>query len=173
MKRYLSVALCLLLFPVSSWALATTMELGVRGGTDASSLHESYTGAEVYYMYTLPWQKVIGSGMRIYTRLDAGLGYLEGDSETGGWIAVGGDVVLSVMEGRLEFEAGLRPTLLFEHEFGRDDFGGPVQFMSHAGATVNFDNFSLSYRYSHISNADIYDENSGIDLHLVGMGVRF
>jgi len=172
MKRCL-IALFMLILPTLSWALATTMELGVRGGTHANGLDENYTAGEVYYLYTLPWQKELGSGRKVYARIDAGAGYLYTDARRGGWVAAGGDLVLSLLDGALELECGLRPTWLTEDEFGDDNFGGPVQFSSHVGLTYNIGNTALSYRYQHISNAHIYDENPGLDLHLVGLGVRF
>lgn len=73
-----------------SWALTTTMEFGVRGGTDAKLAKENYSVTEVYYQHRLPWEKEIRPGVMVYVRLDAGLGYMEADSDDGGWLAVGG-----------------------------------------------------------------------------------
>lgn len=173
MKSYLVVALLLLLFPMTSWSLDTTMELGVRGGQDSSDDLEDLATGEIYYLQTLPWQAELNPRTKLSTRLDAGVGYLRADSRSGGWLAVGVDAVVGIMDDRWELEGGFRPTWLFESEIAGEDFGGPVQFSSHVGATLNLGQVAFSYRFQHISNASIYDCNPGINLHLVGLGVRF
>ncbi|MDT8443351.1 MAG: acyloxyacyl hydrolase [Desulfuromonadales bacterium] len=173
MKSYLFVALLVLLLPTASWSLGTTMELGVRGGIDSTTRHENYTVGELYYLQALPWQKQLGPNVTLSTRLDSGVGYLRTDVQDSGWLAVGGDIVFSLLDDVWELEGGFRPTWMFRHEIGEDDFGGPVQFSSHVGTTLNLGQFSLSYRYQHISNSDLYNENPGLDLHLIGLGIRF
>jgi len=175
LKRYLAVVLLLLLLllPVKAWSLDSTMELGARGGVDTLDENENFLAGEIYYLYTLPWQKQLSPGVNLFTRLDAGLAYLRADSRSGGWLAVGGDVVLSFREGVWELEYGFRPTWLFESDLGGDDFGGPIQFSNHLGATLNRGPVALSYRFQHISNASLYDDNPGLDLHMVGLGLRF
>lgn len=163
----------LLILPTPCWSLATTMEFGVRGGVDDASLEENYSSAELYYLKDLPWQKEIAPGVRVYTRLDIGATFLNGDSQDGGWIAAGGDIVFSLMDGAFELEAGWRPAWMFEHEYGGDNFGGGLQFISHAGATLNMGRAALNYRFQHISNANAYDENPGLDMHVLGLGMRF
>ncbi len=173
MNRYLIVALFVLFLPQTSWSLDSTMEFGVRGGRDTLTEHEDFAAGEIYYLQTLPWKKELIPRTKLFTRLDVGLAYLRADSHSGGWLAVGGDVVLSLMNGAWELEGGLRPTWLFENDLGGKDFGGPIQFTSHVGATFNLGQIALSYRYQHTSNASIYDNNPGLNLHLVGLGVHF
>ena len=173
MKLYLIVTLLLLFFPMPPWSLDTTKELGMRGGQDFSDDHEDLAAGEIYYLQTLPWQAELNPRTTLSTRLDVGAGYLRADSRSGGWLAVGVDAVVGIMDDRWEIEGGFRPTWLFESEIAGEDFGGPVQFSSHVGATLNLDRAALSYRFQHISNASIYDCNPGINLHLVGLGVLF
>jgi hypothetical protein len=172
-KRLLILTFLVFLLPALSWSLATTMEFGVRGGVEEASLLENYSASELYYLRSLPWQKEISPGVRVYMRLDAGVTYLHGDSENGGWVAVGGDVVFSLINGALEFEAGFRPAVMFVDEYGVDDLGGPVQFVSHAGATVNLGDAAINYRFQHISNGGFYKQNPGLNLHMLGVGMRF
>ncbi len=173
MKRLLILLMLVIVMPSMSWALATTMEFGVRGAVSETGLRENYRAIEIYGQRLLPWRIELSPASVIYTRLDIGAGYMEAISDSGGWLAVGGDVVLSLLNGVWEVEVGWRPTFLFDHEFGNDDYGGPFQFSSHIGTTLNFGKANLSYRYQHISNAHIYKENPGLDLHMVGLGMRF
>lgn len=172
-KRYLVVTLLVLLVPVTAWSLDSTMELGARGGVDTLDENENFLTGEIYYLYTLPWQKELSPSVHLYTRIDAGLAYLRADSHRGGWLAIGGDVVLSLGDGAWELEYGFRPAWLFASELGGDDFGGPIQFSNHIGTTLNRGPVALSYRFQHLSNASLYDDNPGLDLHMVGLGVRF
>jgi len=173
MRLSLPVLLLVMLLPSVCWPLATTMEFGVRGGVDEATLKEHYAMAELYFLKDLPWQKEIAQGFRVYTRLDLGASYIKGDSENGGYVAAGGDLVFSLLDGALELETGVRPSLFSNHEFGLDDFGGPVQFISHAGATINLGNASINYRFQHISNGSLYNENPGLNFHVLGFGMRF
>ncbi len=173
MMRLLILICLVCLAPSMSWGLATTMEFGVRGGTDAKLVNENYAITELYYQHKLPWKKEISPGVMTYVRLDSGAGYLEAASNSSGWLSVGGDLVLSLMDGGWEMEVGWRPTLMFDHEFGDDDLGGPVQFSTHVGTTIYLGDAAINYRYQHISNADLYDENPGMDIHMLGVGIRF
>ena len=173
MRRLMLLSLFLILCPTFSWALATTMEIGVRGGMDAKLVEENYSFAEVYYHKRLPWKKQLAPGVVVYVRLDAGACYYDAASDDSGWLALGGDLVMSLMNGAWELEAGWRPTILFDHELGQDDLGGPIQFSSHLGTSVYLGDAALSYRYQHISNAKLYDQNPGLDVHMFGVGVRY
>ncbi len=173
MKRYVLLFLLCLVFPLSGLAQPTMVELGLRGGMDGTSVQENYSVGEVYYLHNLPWRTELSPDVTLSTRLDTGVGYLEAASRSGAWVAVGVDAVLGMAGGLVELEAGFRPTWLSRHEFGEDDFGGAVQFSSHAGAALNLERVVLNYRYQHISNAGLYEENRGINLHLFGIGVRF
>lgn len=154
---------------------AYQFEIGIRGGTDTDKkeLEESYDAAEIYLLKRLPWQATVGELGTLSSRLDVSAIYLEGGDDEGAMLAVGVDLVLGLWEDRLELEVGFRPTWMFDHEFGDDDFGGGLQFTSHAGLAVNWQRTVLSYRFQHTSNAGIYSENPGVNLHMVGLGCRF
>jgi len=176
MRRYLSLAiLCFLLlsFPVNA-ATKTDMEVGARGGRDNSNnLEENYTAAEIYFLKDLPWTLQMGEQTTLSSRFDLGATYLNASGNKGGMLAAGGDLVLGFWNGGLELEVGFRPTWMFDHTYGDDDFGGGMQFTSHVGLAINWQNLVLNYRLQHTSNAGIYDDNPGLNLHMVGFGYRF
>ena len=168
--------LCLLLSPIWLYAETTTnMEIGVRGGTDVSehNLEENYQAAEVYFLKQLPWGATLGEQTTLTSRFDIGATYLEGGGDESGMLAVGADLVLGLLDGRMECEIGFRPTWMFGQKYGGDDFGGGLQFTSHVGAAINWQSVVLNYRLQHTSNAGIYDHNPGLNMHLFGMGYRF
>lgn len=178
--RIFLLLLCLASLP--SAALAQTVpawEIGLRGGLEGdlpfeqAGIEEQYVNAELYLLKFLDWERPLGESTRLRTRLDTGLGYLEAKGDVGGWLAFGGDLVLSAFADRFEVEGGFRPAVLFRDHYGKDDFGGPIHFATHLGLAVNFGPVAVNYRFQHMSNAGIYDHNPGIDLHLIGLGYRF
>jgi hypothetical protein len=73
-------------------------------------------------------------------------------------------------------EAGLGIHLLSETNIGSNDLSTAFQFGSLVGLGVGFGErgqYELSYRFTHISNADIKKPNDGLDLHLLKLGYRF
>jgi hypothetical protein len=168
--------LCLLWLPSQVIAVSTgDMQIGLRGGNEnsKSNLEEDYHAAELYLLKVLPWTLSFAEQAVLSSRFDLGATYLAGTDEKSGMLAAGADLVLGLWDGGVEFELGLRPTWLFDHTYGDDNFGGGMQFTSHAGLAINWQKMALSYRIQHISNAGIYDNNPGLNLHMIGLGYRF
>lgn len=169
--------LFLLLSPLWANAAAktSTLEIGARGGADVSkrNLDEDYKSAEIYLLKQLPWSTTVGEQTTLTSRFDFGATYLEGGDDEGIMLAAGFDLVFGLWDDRVEFEVGFRPTWMLDHDYGDDDFGGGMQFTSHAGLAVDWHQAVLSYRIQHTSNAGIYKHNPGLNLHMVGLGYRF
>lgn len=160
--------------PWPTWAQdPPRWEFGLRGGINGSSLEGNYSAREIYLLSELPWSIPIKGLSALGLRLDAGIGDLKGNSEHGIWVAAGGDLFYRVLDDALELEVGWRPTWLSRYRFGEDDLGGRLQFSSHAGLAWHWERVSLGYRFQHTSNAGIYNENPGLNLHLLNIGFRF
>ena len=151
----------------------TVFELGARGGVNDNRNYEEFTAGEIYLLKDLPWQISLTKSAIIRTRLDAGVTVLDAAGEQSVMLAIGGDLFVPILDDRLEVEVGLRPAFLHDYKIGDDDFGGNLQFTSHAGITLRWHEMSLSYRIQHTSNASIYEQNKGLNLHLIGLGGRF
>lgn len=148
-------------------------ELGARGGVNDNRNYEDFKAGEVYLLRDLPWQLPLTSSATLRTRLDAGVTLLEAADEHSVMLAVGADLFLPLLGDSLEIEAGFRPAFLHDYKLGEDDLGGNLQFTSHAGMALRWDRMSLSYRIQHTSNASIYEQNKGLNLHMIGLGGRF
>jgi hypothetical protein len=151
----------------------TVFELGVRGGVNDNRNYEDFTAGELYLLKDLPWQIPLAQSATLRTRFDASVTVLEAAGEHSTMLAIGGDLFVPLQNGFLEFEVGLRPGFLHDYKVGDDDFGGNLQFTSHAGMTLRWREMSLSYRLQHTSNASLYEQNKGLNLHMVGLGGRF
>ena len=73
-------------------------------------------------------------------------------------------------------EAGVGAHLVSDTELGRHDLSSTFLFGSQIGVGLGFGNsgqYQLSYRFQHLSNADIETPNDGIELHLLRFAYAF
>ncbi len=73
-------------------------------------------------------------------------------------------------------EAGLGAHLLSDTHVGDNDMSTAFQFGPLLGLGVGFGErgqYELSYRFTHLTNADIKEPNDGLDLHLLKLGYNF
>ncbi|MGY3916062.1 acyloxyacyl hydrolase [Aeromonas australiensis] len=105
----------------------------------------------------------------------------------GGMLKVGGESTARLgggarMECRWNNWTGWIPAdvvWLDQHQFGQrgngfKDYGGPVQFTFGIGIGYSISrNWLIGYQYEHMSNADRYDKNPGLDSHNLHIEYRF
>lgn len=150
------------------------LKLGIRGGFSATDKDEDFEQYEAFVTYGLPWKWEWTPGWRLGTRLNASLGALDGGGETGVIGTLGLGLALSKAGIPLELNIGVGATGLSEDRFGEEDFGTQLQFTSHIGLNYQFGwNLEAGYRFQHMSNAGIDEENPGLNLHMFQLGYRF
>lgn len=148
--------------------------VGLRAGWSASDNEENFEQYEVFATYGLPWSWQWPSGWGLSARLDATGGVLCGGGETGFVGSIGPSLALSTPGGRIWIDIGVSPTYLSKSEFGREDFGGAIQFSSHLGMTFHLGRgIAAGYRIQHMSNAGIKDQNPGLSLHMLALSYHF
>jgi hypothetical protein len=148
--------------------------VGFRAGLSATHRNEDFKQYEVFATYGLPWSWGLAPGWFLSTRINLSAGALRGGGETGFIGSVGPSIALSMARGLILLDGGISAALLSEHQFGREDFGGPIQFVSHVGISFKpGDNLGVGYRFQHMSNASIYNQNPGLELHLLELSYFF
>lgn len=73
-------------------------------------------------------------------------------------------------------ELGLGAHVHTEDGIGNKNFDIPFSFGSHFGAGARFGaggRYELVYRFQHLSNAGLGDDNPGINFHAIQLGVHF
>ena len=73
-------------------------------------------------------------------------------------------------------EFGIGAHLHTEDSIGNENFDIPFAFGSHIGLGFKFgprSKYELLYRFQHLSNASLGDDNPGINFHVVSIGVHF
>ena len=75
---------------------------------------------------------------------------------------------------RTTLDYGLGGVLLSKWKFGRQNVGGPFQFIAHGGLLFHLPgNFLAGYRFHHMSDGTIYGNNRGVDLHMLEVRYQF
>ena len=147
--------------------------VGVRGGVGDQNNNESFSQVEAYLNYGLPWMWELDSKWVIgsFIALNAGAIRCEENAFVG---SIGPGFYFMTPSHRFVFSAGIYPTYISRSKFGEEDFGGWFQFTSSACINFNFkSNLTAGYCFQHMSNAGLYDNNPGLNTHLIGLGFRF
>lgn len=122
----------------------------------------------------LPWQWRIGGGWLALSRLDATLGRLEGEGESGLAVSVGPGLRLQSPGGNWHARLAFRPTWLERATFGNIDLGGHVQFETSLGVGYWLgEHLCVSYELLHVSNGGLENPNPGWDGQRLGLSYDF
>lgn len=148
-------------------------DLGLRVGFDAEN-RVDVKSYELIATLDSPWSWEPGEHFEIDLGLEFGLGAIDGEGETGFLAHVGPSIEVEFGDFPLEFVLSSGPALLSEHEFDNLDLGGSFQFLSAVGFDYEItEEWTLGYRWLHISNAGLHDENPGMNLHAVNASYEF
>ncbi len=167
---------------VTALFLATTVvaedlsptQTGVRAGFSTGGMQEYFFQTEAFAQWETPWHWDLGNDWSIRTSVEARLGSISGGGDTGveGCIGPNARVGRQGFPVYLDLGAGIGG--ISRHKYGDENLGGPLQGFSHAGIGVELGrNIEVGYRYHHMSNANIYDTNPGVNLHMFTIQYRF
>lgn len=178
-----AVVLALLVLIVVSAGLAGPAHAGefafetirLRGGFSGGSplgreRQSDFQQADLAATVRLPWEKELGGGWVLGTRMLASIGMLRGAKETNGIMTIVPlDIVLGRKDGLLAIDVGGGGALLSDYKFGPQNFGGAGQFVWTFGVTSRLAGpIGLGYHFQHYSDATLYGQDSrGVDLHLI------
>jgi hypothetical protein len=156
------------------------LNVGVRGGAAGPNVlggdeDERFQQYDVFATAMLPWSWYHQSGWGLSSRLMATAGALAGGGDAGFVVTVVPLLALGPREGQLSLDGGVGVGVLARHEFGEQDFGGPIQIVATFGLRIPVSRtLSIGYRMQHISDARIYgDKGNGADLHMLELTYTF
>lgn len=150
--------------------------LGARFGTVVNANDEDFKQYGVTGLIGLPfqWGDPVSA---VYLKPAVSLhgGVLR--AENGDWSGIGAlglDLVLESPRSPLALVGSVQAAFLAEHELGGMDLGGAFNIVGEIGVDIRPTRFfSMGYRFHHMSNAGIYDNNPGLNLHMVELAWRF
>ena len=153
------------------------LSVGARYGTNAATdKNGAFDQYAIFASWRTPWAWEFTKGWDIGWRLNASIGALHGQDDTGAVGTLVPTIALGDTENVFAFEAGAGVGLFSKWEFPpTDDFGGPLQFILDVG--INFRvarHVGIGYRFQHWSDASIHDnENRGVEMHMLELSYRF
>jgi len=146
---------------------------GLRTGVSDSRNDESFSQHEVYVTFSLPWKWRSDHDWIIGSFIGLNAGALTGE-DTDFVGSVGPGVYILIPTESVTLSAGIYPTYIGQSNFGNEDFGNSLQFTSAVGVNLNFhQHWTIGYRFQHMSNGGLSDENPGLNTHMIEMGYRF
>jgi len=162
-------------FVFSSPAIGLDLqELGLRAGISGHRSDEDFRQYEAFAIWNLPWGRRLGSDWALGTCLEANAGLLRGGGDSGLVGSIGPGLYFRGLNDQISVYLGVNPTIISKHEYGEEDLGGPFQFTSHIGIGLRFARqFAIGYRWQHMSNLVFYEENPGLNLHMIEIGCNF
>lgn len=136
---------------------------------------ESFREYDVVATLRLPWEYYTASGWGVGTRLMGSAGILEGANKTALVVSAIPLIAFGSEDGRFTLDFGAGLTLISEHRFAQQDFGGPLQGALTFGASVPlYHRVGVGYRFMHYSDWGAYGPSSiGVDFHMVEFSWRF
>lgn len=144
---------------------------GFSGGSPLGRERQSdFQQADLAATVRLPWEKELGGDWILGTRMLASIGMLRGANETNGIMTIVPlDIVFGRKDGLIAIDVGGGGALLSDYKFGRQNFGGPFQFVWTFGITSRVAGpLGIGYHFQHYSDATLYGQDSrGVDLHLI------
>ena len=178
--RLAGLATCLSAFAASAVAADTTvlMEFGTNEGEEDV---QRYGGA---VRWDLGMKLLEAGDWHLGSHFELSVTYWDGNAGTtgdDGLVDFGLTPVLrfqrTATAGLVPFaELGLGVHVHTKDGIGDRDFGIPFAFSTHFGAGARFGQqgrYELVYRFQHLSNAGLGDDNPGINFHAVQFGIHF
>ena len=152
-----------------------SFSVGFRTGFSMSGgMDESFNLYEAIGSFKLPWSYLWDSGWLLTTDVDMTVGKLRGAQDNGFIASLGPAAAFTIPQGWMAFVAGFRVAYLDDYQYGGENFGGRLSFVSELGVEFRiYSGLKAGYRIRHMSNAGIYDNNPGLDMHVLELRYRF
>jgi hypothetical protein len=165
-----------LLFSTQAAAVGSTSGLlmtGFRAGVSDDRGIE-FVQYEIFAVHRLPWQGQGPGSWRWSVRLEGTAALLRGAGKEALVSTLGPALALFSPTGLWTIDGGSSVAYLSRYRFADKHLGGNLQFISHLGVEYLLQpELGLGYRVQHMSNADLYPENPGVDLHLLQFSYHF
>ncbi len=176
----MGVLLCLLDPCAADAADLRLQSVSIRGQVSDTTVlgdvaPEEFQEYDAAASFALPWERYSPSGWGIGTRLMVSAGALRGAGKTALVVSLIPALALGSQDGRFTLDLGAGLALFSRHEFGEQDFGGPLQAALTLGASVPlYKRFGVGYRYLHYSDMGLYGTyTTGADIHMIELSYRF
>jgi hypothetical protein len=179
--RWLIVCLALFLLTPAP-ALADEFRLlnvGIRGGVDGPNVFggdetEHFQQYDIFATASLPWSKYWGAGWGLSSRLMGTAGVIIGAGEAGFVGTIVPLLAFGPKDSTLALDAGVGAAILTRNKYGDQNFGGAFQLVLTFGLRFPvYRALGIGYRMAHMSDAEIYGNGKGVDMHMLELTYNF
>jgi lipid A 3-O-deacylase len=147
---------------------------GLRGGISFDGGTERFEQVETFAAWEMPWRWNFYSDWYFRPGVDVSAGWISNQKDSGFVGTLGPTLELHKGNFPIVLEGGSSPTILSRYRFGNKDFGDNFQFTSHIGLKWQVTKqFSLGWRFQHMSNASIAEPNPGVNLEVLSASYTF
>lgn len=148
-------------------------DVGLSAGFD-DQRGVSVNSYEVSGTVRSAWSRQIGERGHMRLDFEIGFGILDAEGDYGLFVRASPVLEFGMAGSPVALFVTTGPLLLTEDQYGDFDLGGNVHFATAVGVKWRVtQDWSVGYRYQHISNAGIHDPNPGLDQHLIRVARRF
>lgn len=155
--------------------------IGVRGGINLEhggippSEKEDFYQVDVFAVINLPWRWELIPDWETRFRLTVSAGTLTAAGDAGFITEFTPNFAFTNWDWRLTIDGGGGGAFISDYKFGRQDIGGPFQFIGFLGVTYHLsDHYLIGWRFHHMSDATIWGtHNRGVDFHMIEFSYRF
>lgn len=149
---------------------AQQINYGIRAGINNN--HKNKLDLSVYEIYlngAPPICSVLGNIIYpLNISFEMTLGLFTDKANKSFLVSVGPNLYLIEYDNIVFISTGIKPSFLTNHTFTEFDLGGDFNFISHIALIISLNEiFNLGYRFEHISNAGLYKNNPGVNLHFI------
>lgn len=149
-------------------------QIASRIGISSHIIYEDFVLYDLFIAYPLAGQNLDSSRTCLSWQLHATAGMLSAAGKNALLVAIGPALTWKKSGGRIALTGGFNFAYVSRYEFGNAHIGGPVQFFSHfAVECLITQDFGVGYHFQHLSNADIYYHNPGMNLHSISISYYF
>ena len=114
------------------------------------------------------------SGWEVRYRWYASAGVIKSSGDKGFISTFGPGLAMTKWDWNVTLDLGTGVVYVSDETFGSQDFGGPAQILGHGGINYHFSKHIMGgWRFQHFSDAGLYGENRGVDLHILEVHYRF
>lgn len=168
LRRLCVLILCFLFLPLAAGAEEPPFfSMGLRGGINSRNYFgTAFSQYSAFMDFGAPWIYHWDSGWTLQPVFDLAGGAIMTSEVAAAQGSMALELFLTSQEGALTLSIGGGVGAMSEHIFGNVDLGGPVFFNPHVGVRLKFaPQACIGYRWYHQSNAGIYENNPGLNLH--------
>lgn len=151
-----------------------TFDVSARIGFDA------YSDVEYFHLYEIDGRVGFspyiewGGGWSLRPALVGAASVLNAAGENGFMAGIGPRLELTFPWHGLTAYATGRPSVLSEYQYGNVDLGGWFTFATDVGIRINLGEYlMIGYVWEHISNANIYNSNPGVNFNVIELSLKF